>query len=500
MLVCIFANGQTAASYWKDVVAPQYSDTNFSSFSVTKIFRPTSPNSFQADLSLVKYQSGIYITTSHDNIESKHLIIKDDTVTLIENDYANITFDGGPDNKVCSYMTNVYALKLFTHLPLTKPVKVIFHGIHDTTVDNTNYHILNGTYLAGMIFNDETQEFDIPNYEYLRYWCNANTNLVEKIIVSDDSTTMIPHEIYEIKYPANNGNLQTLPEKYNIHSGIYSKYAVYDVTKGDPAPSVIGHGTDNTEMNDEILKFPLVRPNYDTLRLADTSGWKLLEFWTYGCKPCIAFLQSLSKEKDSLGYRVLEKNGISIFCIENNGGMTDKFKNYASKWKAEDVLYAARGMEFLRIKYTPYYYLYSPDNKLVYHGTTEHITDTLLYAKSTYEKRQQDAKKLIGARITMDKTVYDYGNIAEGSNGECIFWVKNTGNLPLIIDHTASSCGCTTAEYPKKPIAPGQKKKIVVRYNTSKAGSFQKTIVVVSNATNNPRTVLKIKGNVISSR
>ena len=71
--------------------------------------------------------------------------------------------------------------------------------------------------------------------------------------------------------------------------------------------------------------------------------------------------------------------------------------------------------------------------------------------------------------------------------------------MPLTIDHTSSSCGCTTAEYPKKPIAPGQKKKIVVRYNTSNVGSFQKTIVVVSNATNNPKTVLKIKGNVISS-
>ena len=101
------------------------------------------------------------------------------------------------------------------------------------------------------------------------------------------------------------------------------------------------------------------------------------------------FRDTLAKEQDSLGYRILKKNGISIFCINNSGGVSNRFKTYASQWKAEDILYAARGMEFLNIRCTPYYYLFAPDNRLVYHGTTTDITDTLLSAKSKYEKQKR---------------------------------------------------------------------------------------------------------------
>lgn len=499
ILTCIYyATGQEAAYYWRESIVPQYSDSNLSSFSVHCTLWASNPESFLTDLHIEKYQDGIYLTQSVDNVDFNHLVIKRDTVILIENGYANITYDGGSDNKVCNYIKDVYSLNLFKYMPLLEPTNTIFHVLRDTIIGNTDYYILNGTFLAGWYFNEETKKYDIPNYEYLRYWCNKGTNRVEKIVVSKDSTTMLADRIYEMTYNETSPQRHYPPDKYNIHSSLYSDYTIYDVTLGDPAPSVIGHYSYNTEMTDEVLNFPLVSPNYDTLTLGDTIGWKMLEFWSYGCKPCVEFLQTLEKEKDSLGYRVLEQNDISIFCIENKGGVTDRFKSYAKKWKAEDILYAARGMEFLNVRYTPYYYLYSPDNSLIYHGTTKNITDTLLHAKSMYEKQKNTIKKTNGPYISVDKTEHDYGEVSEGCNSVCIFWIENKGNKPLVIDHVSSSCGCTTTEYPRNPIAPGKKDKVTIKYNTSIVGRFQKTVVIVSNATNTPRMVLKIKGNVIT--
>ena len=43
---------------------------------------------------------------------------------------------------------------------------------------------------------------------------------------------------------------------------------------------------------------------------------------------------------------------------------------------------------------------------------------------------------------------------------------------------------------------PGQQGTIDVKYNTNNVGGFTKSITVTSNAVNNPRVQLKIKGNV----
>ena len=43
---------------------------------------------------------------------------------------------------------------------------------------------------------------------------------------------------------------------------------------------------------------------------------------------------------------------------------------------------------------------------------------------------------------------------------------------------------------------PGQQGSIDVKYNTNNVGGFSKTVTVTSNAVDNPRVVLRIKGNV----
>ena len=101
-----------------------------------------------------------------------------------------------------------------------------------------------------------------------------------------------------------------------------------------------------------------------------------------------------------------------------------------------------------------------------------------------------------GARISFSETEHNYGTIIKGGDGDCEFTFTNEGNEPLILQNVKASCGCTTPSYTQKPVMPGQIGTIKVHYNTNNVGGFSKTVTVTSNAVDNPRTVLRIKGTV----
>jgi len=100
------------------------------------------------------------------------------------------------------------------------------------------------------------------------------------------------------------------------------------------------------------------------------------------------------------------------------------------------------------------------------------------------------------AKIEFKQTEIDYGTVDKNADGTRVFEFTNTGDAPLIINRVKSSCGCTVPSKPTKPIMPGQSDKIVVKYNTHRAGPFRKTVTVYSNAANNV-VILKIKGKVV---
>jgi hypothetical protein len=103
-----------------------------------------------------------------------------------------------------------------------------------------------------------------------------------------------------------------------------------------------------------------------------------------------------------------------------------------------------------------------------------------------------------GPEISFTELVHDYGNVKLNGDGTCEFEFTNTGNEPLILSRPKSSCGCTVPTWPNQPILPGEKEKIKVTYNTAKAGAFNKTVTVTSNAKVNNNVVLRIKGTVLA--
>jgi hypothetical protein len=95
-----------------------------------------------------------------------------------------------------------------------------------------------------------------------------------------------------------------------------------------------------------------------------------------------------------------------------------------------------------------------------------------------------EAKKDTASFTTVQwiDSVKDYGKITEGQKLEVVFRFKNTGSKPLVIESVHPSCGCTVADPPKEPIAPGAEGAIKGSFDSNgKSGQQHKTINVMAN-------------------
>ncbi len=101
------------------------------------------------------------------------------------------------------------------------------------------------------------------------------------------------------------------------------------------------------------------------------------------------------------------------------------------------------------------------------------------------------------SRIAFEKLQHNFGTFKEEVGVQSVaFNFKNEGAVPLILNNVQASCGCTTPEWTREPVAPGAKGIIKVSYDPkNRPGVFNKTIRVSSNA-ENADIVLTILGEV----
>lgn len=86
------------------------------------------------------------------------------------------------------------------------------------------------------------------------------------------------------------------------------------------------------------------------------------------------------------------------------------------------------------------------------------------------------------AKMEFATLEHDFGTINQEKPVETIFTFTNTGDADLLISKAVGSCGCTIPEYPKEPIAPGQKADIKVSFNPKgKNGMQSKTVTLTTN-------------------
>ena len=105
---------------------------------------------------------------------------------------------------------------------------------------------------------------------------------------------------------------------------------------------------------------------------------------------------------------------------------------------------------------------------------------------------------VLGSLATMDfkDTVKDFGTVKQGETVTMEYEFTNNGKKPLIISNANGSCGCTVADFPREPLAPGQSSLIKVQFNSAgKEGHQEKSVSLTTNSMRGVH-VLSIKGEV----
>jgi len=88
----------------------------------------------------------------------------------------------------------------------------------------------------------------------------------------------------------------------------------------------------------------------------------------------------------------------------------------------------------------------------------------------------------------VDSMHQDLGKIKEGGVVEVTWKFKNTGEGPLIVSNVNASCGCTVAEKPEAPVAPGSEGVIKAKFDSKgREGAQRKDVFVTTNAGATPQ-------------
>lgn len=83
----------------------------------------------------------------------------------------------------------------------------------------------------------------------------------------------------------------------------------------------------------------------------------------------------------------------------------------------------------------------------------------------------------------LDSTHQELGKIKEGEMPEISWKFKNTGDKPLVIVNASGTCGCTVAEKPEQPVAPGETGVIKAKFSSEgRVGPNNKQVAVMANA------------------
>ena len=115
---------------------------------------------------------------------------------------------------------------------------------------------------------------------------------------------------------------------------------------------------------------------------------------------------------------------------------------------------------------------------------TNKIISTAIAALCCLSLSAQNPQSDKRPEITFDENTFDFGVVKEELNSVShVFSFTNTGNEPLVLSSVKASCGCTTPQWSREPVAPGGKGTILVKYSTAgRPGAFTKTVTVSSNA------------------
>lgn len=99
----------------------------------------------------------------------------------------------------------------------------------------------------------------------------------------------------------------------------------------------------------------------------------------------------------------------------------------------------------------------------------------------------------------LDTTYQDLGKVKKGQVVEISWRFKNAGTRPLVIQNVRPGCGCTVADKPEAPLAPGETGTIKGKFdsNNQNPGEHRKYISVDANTSGTPYHQLNFRVEVV---
>ena len=97
-----------------------------------------------------------------------------------------------------------------------------------------------------------------------------------------------------------------------------------------------------------------------------------------------------------------------------------------------------------------------------------------------------------GAAVVFSANLYDLGELSIEDDEQLLrVPFTNAGDKPLVVLEVRTSCSCTTVEYVRGKILPGERGVLNVTVNPSKApvGNFYRVLQVVTTASDTPSNI-----------
>lgn len=277
--------------------------------------------------------------------------------------YENI----GVYGSIASVLSNVSYFLYPVDFVNTMAIRPFFKSCSEIEIDGKSYNRYESFFMQGEnIVSFVNNENNILDSVYLEYHSK------------DGDEGRDYYNIFDVRFE---DRRQYIDSVFNFNNPKYVVYSKYD----EYTYPIMMSNTDN--LTNDILNFPLVNLHGDTTTLSKNNGWLLLNFWSIGCGPCLKGLEKYQHEKDSLGYRVLENQGIKILAIEHKSNNMERIGNIADKMQCGDIMYSAKGIGTkINIPTLGFYYLISPDKKIAgKYGELDY--DKVLKAKQNHETK-----------------------------------------------------------------------------------------------------------------
>lgn len=114
-------------------------------------------------------------------------------------------------------------------------------------------------------------------------------------------------------------------------------------------------------------------------------------------------------------------------------------------------------------------------------------------------KEVVDAVEQAPAPIDWKFQNHDFNTVVMGPTADATFEFTNNTDVPVTITEAKPSCGCTTPDWTKTPILPGETGWVKASYGTDgRPGYFKKSIKVAFD--NGEKTTLYISGTVVTEK